>query len=84
MVVDLNEQVLTQSVFQTAISNATTKESQRMVYKFLMSSFIVGNPYREHNVKNFDDKIFFYEPINKYYDLLWIKRQAFKILLQKA
>jgi hypothetical protein len=36
--------------------------------------------YREHREKNFDDKIFFFEPINKFFDLLWIKRIAFKLL----
>ena len=84
MVVDLNEQVLTQSVFHTAIKNAKTKEERVIVFEFLMNSFILGNPYREHNAKNFDDKIFFYEPINKYYDLLWVKRQAYQILIQHA
>lgn len=37
----------------------------------------MNDPYREHVAKNFDDKIFFFEPINKFYDLLWIKKLAF-------
>jgi len=32
--------------------------------------------YRENLELNFDDKIFFHEPINKYFDLLWIRKLA--------
>lgn len=28
---------------------------------------------------NFDDKIFFFEPINKFYDLPWLKQLAYII-----
>ena len=48
----------------------------------LVANFIRANPYREHHEKNFNDKIFFYEPVNKYYDLLWLKRSAFLLLNQ--
>jgi hypothetical protein len=41
----------------------------------------LGNPYREHLEKNFEDKIFFFEPLNKFYDLLWVKRLAFTQLM---
>jgi hypothetical protein len=46
----------------------------------LYKQWIVGNPYREHLSKNFEDKIFFFEPVNKFYDLLWVKRLAYKQL----
>jgi len=45
---------------------------------FLYNKWIIGNPYREHLEKNFEDKIFFFEPVNKFYDLLWVKRLAYK------
>ena len=32
--------------------------------------------YREYLELNFDDKIFFHEPVNKYFDLLWIRKLA--------
>jgi len=38
----------------------------------------MANPYREQNEKNYEEKIFLFEPINKYFDLLWLKRIAFK------
>jgi hypothetical protein len=41
-----------------------------------LEEFITSNPYREHIEKNFDDKIFFHEPVNKFYDLLLIKKLA--------
>ena len=44
---------------------------------FLIKQWILGNPYRDHLEKNYEDKIFFFEPINKFYDLLWVKRIAF-------
>jgi len=43
---------------------------------------VQGNYYREHVDKNFEDKIFFFEPINKFFDLLWIKKLAFMQLLR--
>lgn len=46
----------------------------------MYNQWIVGNPYREHLSKNFEDKIFFFEPVNKFYDLLWVKRLAYKQL----
>lgn len=35
-----------------------------------LGEFFSNDFYREHLEKNFDDKIFFHEPVNKYYDLL--------------
>ena len=48
--------------------------------EFLFAKWIIGNPYREHLEKNYEDKIFFFEPVNKFYDLLWIKKLAFSQL----
>jgi len=38
--------------------------------------FLASDFYREHLQLNFDDKIFFHEPVNKYYDLLFIRNLA--------
>lgn len=51
---------------------------------FLLRHWLLGNPYRDHLAKNFEDKIFFFEPINKFYDLLWVKRIAFRQALALA
>ena len=42
----------------------------------------MSNPYREHLEKNFEDKIFFFEPLNKFYDLLWVKKLAYNEILK--
>jgi len=34
-----------------------------------LNRFLEESPYREHLDLNFDDKIFFYEPVNKFFDL---------------
>ena len=45
-----------------------------------MPTFIEGEGwYRDHISKNFEEKIFNFEPANKYYDLLWVKRIVYKI-----
>lgn len=36
--------------------------------------------YREHLELNFDEKIFFHEPVNKYYDLLLMRNLAYESL----
>ena len=48
------------------------------------AELIINNPYREHNAKNFDDKIFFFEPINKYLDLMWLKRTVYEVVKTKT
>jgi hypothetical protein len=48
------------------------------VNSFLLDDMLMANPYREQNEKNYEEKIFLFEPINKYFDLLWLKRIAFK------
>lgn len=47
---------------------------------FLFKKWIIGNPYRDHLAKNYEDKIFFFEPVNKFYDLLWVKKHSFRQL----
>ena len=37
--------------------------------------------YREYLDLNFDDKIFFHEPVNKFFDLLRVKRLILKALV---
>lgn len=81
LIVDLNEPVLVEQVIigmQAQVADANIKEA--LVKEFLMPNFIVGNFYREHHLKNYEEKIFFFEPINKYYDLLWMKRIAFNAI----
>ena len=36
--------------------------------------------YREYLELNFDEKIFFHEPVNKYFDLLWVRKLAWNSL----
>lgn len=47
-----------------------------------LAKFIVENPYREHLDLNFDDKIFFHEPVNKFYDLPLIRTYAWRQLMR--
>lgn len=39
-----------------------------------LEKFITHSTYREYVELNTDDKIFFHEPINKYFDLLWVRK----------
>jgi hypothetical protein len=43
---------------------------------FLEDNFINKNPYQEHNEMNFEEKIFFHESMNKFFDLAYIKLLA--------
>jgi hypothetical protein len=51
-----------------------------------LGELITAKPYREHTDKNYSEKIFYFEPVNKFYDLLlvkklaWQQHQAFKHL----
>lgn len=47
-----------------------------------LNKFLSVNPYREHLDLNFDDKIFFHEPVNKFFDLPMIRTYAFQQLLR--
>ena len=87
MVVDLNEQMLLESILKTTLASARSNESEKetlilFVNDFLVQSFMTNRLYREHQLKNFDDKIFFYEPPNKYCDLLWLQWLAFGLLCE--
>lgn len=72
MLVDLNEQVLLESMLRTTLASARSNQEnlKAFVNDFLLDNIIIGRIYREHQAKNFDDKIFFSEPPNKYCDLL--------------
>jgi hypothetical protein len=48
--------------------------------EYIYREFIENSDYRDFIEKNFEDKIFFFEPINKFYDLLWIKLHAFEVI----
>ena len=82
--VQLNDQVVVEYLFEE-FTQRILKEGNPALLKayaedFLYREWIVGNPYREHLAKNFEDKIFFFEPVNKFYDLLWVKRLAYRQL----
>jgi hypothetical protein len=47
-----------------------------------LAKFIVEKPYREHLDLNFDDKIFFHEPVNKFYDLPLLRTYAWRQLMR--
>jgi hypothetical protein len=47
-----------------------------MFVENLLCKFLKENPYREHLDLNFDDKIFFHEPVNKFFDLPLLRKLA--------
>jgi len=47
-----------------------------------LSKFLEENPYREHLNLNFDDKIFFHEPDNKFFDLPGVRVLAWEQLMR--
>ena len=65
------------SAYTRRIKTLTPHLAERYANEFLLRHWVLGNPYRDHIEKNFEDKIFFFEPINKFFDLLWVKRLAF-------
>jgi hypothetical protein len=82
--VKLNDQVVVEFLFEDLTQAKLSRnpdELKQYTVEFLYKKWIVGNPYRDHLAKNYEDKIFFFEPVNKFYDLLWIKKLAFKQLL---
>ena len=59
----------------------TTQQVQLLYAEhFLVENFIAKSPYREHLEMNFTEKIFFHEPVNKFFDLVFIKSLAFNSL----
>ena len=84
----LNDQYLIEQIFHEftsrALEAANTHSEKLILYArtFLINDHILRNPYREHLSQNYEDKIFFFEPLNKFYDLLWIKRLAFNQLMR--
>lgn len=83
MKVDLNEQMLIKIVLSKVADQADWTDKNSAIANFF-AELIIQNPYREHNAKNFDDKIFFFEPINKYLDLMWLKKTALEIVSKKS
>lgn len=47
-----------------------------------LNKFLQENPYREHLDLNFNDKIFFHEPVNKFFDLPLIRTFAWQNLMR--
>jgi len=65
------------------IDYSLTKEQVNFLFvnEFLLK-FIEESPYREHLKMNFDDKIFFHEPENKFFDLPMIRVLAWECLMR--
>ena len=40
--------------------------------------------YEEHLAKNFGDKIFFYEPVNRYVDIAYLKKRIASKLVKES
>ena len=85
-VVRLNDQIVVELLFEDFTQQCLSNSDFLKLYSedFLFQQWIMGNPYRDHLSKNYEEKIFFFEPLNKFYDLLWVKRLAFKQLLMLA
>ena len=47
---------------------------------FIIPELLANSFYREHLKFNYSEKIFFFEPINKYFDLPWLKKIVFDIV----
>jgi len=83
--VKLNDMYVLETLFGNFTKRLQSQSPQLVslyVKEFLVRNWIEGNPYRDHIEKNFEDKIFFFEPINKFFDLLWVKRLAFREALK--
>ena len=76
--------MLIESIIRTTLASAQSEKEvlTSFVNNFLVQNFMLNRLYREHQLKNFDDKIFFYEPPNKYCDLLWLQHLVFELLSQ--
>eukprot|EP00347_Sterkiella_histriomuscorum_P008658 403344256 len=86
IVVSLNDAVVQELLFKDLTKKIIQLDNPELLSafadNFLLKQWILRNPYREHLTKNFEDKIFFFEPINKFYDLIWVKNLAYKSLLE--
>ena len=58
----------------------TSIQVQLLFSTTFLEELFSKNFYREYVDLNFDDKIFFHEPINKYYDLMWVRKLAWTCL----
>ena len=56
----------------------TEIQVQLMFGTQFLEELMMKNFYREYHDLNFDDKIFFHEPLNKYYDLILIRSLVFE------
>jgi hypothetical protein len=57
-------------VHQAGVDYTLTEQQVHFFYfESFLNRFLDESPYREHLQMNFDDKIFFYEPDNKFFDL---------------
>lgn len=61
--------------------HAGTKENiLKILIDLIIPELLAKSFYREHLKYNFSEKIFFFEPINKYFDLLWLKKIVFDVI----
>lgn len=81
LVVDLNEPVLVEQVLKGVLQHAGTEENQtKIMTDLIIPELLAKSFYREHLKFNYSEKIFFFEPINKYFDLPWLKKIVFDIV----
>jgi len=78
-----NDKVIMEELFGDVSQQilASSPDLKKDFAEFLANEFVLKSDYRDHHPKNFQDKIFFFEPTNKFYDVLWIKRVALKNLV---
>ena len=78
----MNDKVIVEELFDDITKQVISLGNQDFINlymrEYLLKEYLFKDEYRDHIIKNYDDKIFFFEPINKFYDMLWLKRLAFK------
>lgn len=79
----LSDAFIHKRLFLKALESASgDKEKVAKVLTDLLLVQILEPAYREHVKHNFDDKIFFFEPVNKFYDLVEVQQLAFEAFEQ--
>lgn len=70
----MNDYILHRSIFAETLKKVA-EEERKLVFclKELILNQITEPAYREHVEHNFEDKIFFFEPVNKFFDLVEVQ-----------
>ena len=86
---DVNDIVLIRNIFRRVTDRVKQGEwpeginhsvAMETFAEGFLTAFIANIPYREHMHLNFDEKIFFHEPVNKFFDLPWLRVLAYEQL----